>query len=97
MKIDMKHIADLAKLRLSPGELESMERDLEMVLAHIERLAGIDLEGVEPTFGSREPAGVRLQQDDPKPGLSRACLLELAPSARDGHYVVPARELEGGR
>jgi aspartyl-tRNA(Asn)/glutamyl-tRNA(Gln) amidotransferase subunit C len=89
MRIDVKHVADLAKLRLSPEELAAMEKDLEMILAHIERLAGVDVEGIEPTFGSREPSAVRLQPDVVEPGLSRAGLLESAPQTQDGYYVVP--------
>ncbi|HHY44141.1 MAG TPA: Asp-tRNA(Asn)/Glu-tRNA(Gln) amidotransferase subunit GatC [Firmicutes bacterium] len=95
MKIDVRHVADLAKLKLTEDELVAMEKDLEMILAHIERLAGVQVEGVEPTFGSREPEALRLQGDDPRPGCSRASMLELAPSSKDGYYVVPARESEG--
>ncbi|MGI6662667.1 MAG: Asp-tRNA(Asn)/Glu-tRNA(Gln) amidotransferase subunit GatC [Bacillota bacterium] len=95
MKIDVRRVADLSKLRLTEDELLTMEKDLEMILAHIERLAAVQVEGVEPTFGSREPEGLRLEPDDPKPGLSRASLLELGPSTQEGYYVVPARESEG--
>ena len=95
MKIDVRHVADLSKLRLSEDELRAMEKDLEMILAHIQRLAGVQVEGVEPTFGSREPEGLRLQPDDPRPGSSRANLLDLAPFSQEGYYVVPARETEG--
>jgi aspartyl-tRNA(Asn)/glutamyl-tRNA(Gln) amidotransferase subunit C len=95
MKIDVRHVADLCKLRMSDDELNAMEKDLEQILAHIRRLAGVQVEGLEPTFGSRQQEGLRLEPDDPRPGSSRENLLELAPFAQEGYYVVPARESEG--
>jgi len=95
MKVDVRHVAELAKLKLTEDELLAMEKDLEVILAHVERLASVQVEGVEPTFGSREPEKVRLEPDEPKPGASPGCFLQLAPSAKDGYYVVPARESEG--
>ena len=63
---------------------------------HIERLAAVQVEGVELHFWFQRTRGLRLEPDDPKPGLSRASLLELGPSTQEGYYVVPARNLRGG-
>lgn len=89
MKIDVKHVADLARIRLSPSEMAAMEEDLRSILKHVERLSEVNVDGVPPTFGSNEVGGVRLDQDVERPGLNRDRLLELAPLARDGYYVVP--------
>ncbi|MGI6633547.1 MAG: Asp-tRNA(Asn)/Glu-tRNA(Gln) amidotransferase subunit GatC [Bacillota bacterium] len=89
MRIDVKHVADLARMRLSPGEAAKIEKDLESILRHIDRLSEIDVEGVEPTFGFRGAKGVVLEEDTPRPGLNRDRLLEIAPEVRDGYYVVP--------
>ena len=49
MEIDVKHVANLAKIRLSPQEMAEIEKDLRSILEHIERLGEVDVEGVPPT------------------------------------------------
>lgn len=89
MRIDVKHVADLARMRLSPAEMAAMEKDLESILEHIERLSEINVDGVEPTFGSKEENGARLGEDKARQGLPRDRVLEIAPLSRDGYFVVP--------
>lgn len=89
MEIDVRRVAELAKVRLSPDEMEAMKRDLESIVQRFERLSEIDVEGVEPTFGPHSENGVRLDEDVARPGLGRHHVLGLAATARDGYYVVP--------
>ncbi len=89
MEIDVKHVADLAKIRLSPEEMALVEKDLRSILSRIERLAEVDIEGVPPTFGSAKATGLRMAEDVPVKGLSREEVLNLAPAAKDGGILVP--------
>ena len=89
MEIDVKHVADLAKIRLSPQEMREVEKDLRSILAHIERLAEVDVEGVTPTFGPAKSTGLRPEEDAPRRGLCREVVLKLAPATRDGSVLVP--------
>lgn len=89
MEIDVKHVADLAKIRLSPQEMLELEKDLRSILAHIDRLAEVDVEGVPPTFGPAKSAGLRLAEDLPKQGLTRNDALKLAPRTMNGSVLVP--------
>ncbi len=89
MEIDVKHVADLAKIRLSPEEMLAVEKDLRSILTHIERLAEVDVAGVPPTFGPAKATGLRPAPDEPRPGLCRDVVLKMAPATRDGSVLVP--------
>lgn len=43
------HIAKLARLRLSEGEVEKYAKDLGSILAYVDILKNVDTTGVEPT------------------------------------------------
>ena len=43
------HVARLARLRLDEEEVERMARELSGILEHVEAIAALDLDGVEPT------------------------------------------------
>jgi aspartyl-tRNA(Asn)/glutamyl-tRNA(Gln) amidotransferase subunit C len=89
MEIDVKHVADLARVRLSPEEMQEMEKDLRGILSHIERLKEVPVDDVPPTFGPAKSAGLRLEEDAPKPGLHRDQVLKMAPATLDGNILVP--------
>ena len=42
-------MARLARLRLDEAEVETMAGELSGILGHVDRIADLDLEGVEPT------------------------------------------------
>lgn len=46
---DVERIAELAHLKLSESELETMKASLSSVLEYVNRLKEADTEGVEPT------------------------------------------------
>jgi len=45
----VRHVARLARLRLSDEEVDRMAAELAGVLAHIATIDELDLDGVEPT------------------------------------------------
>jgi aspartyl-tRNA(Asn)/glutamyl-tRNA(Gln) amidotransferase subunit C len=83
------HVARLARLELSDEEVERMTVELDGVLAHIETIAQLDLEGVEPTSHVVEVANA-LREDQPEPCLPRERALEGAPAVLDDGFAVPS-------
>ena len=82
-QISLKRIAELARLDLSEEELATFEDQLTPILKHIDTLAALDVEGIEPTA---HPAPVFdvLRPDTARPGLGAEALLQNAPeSAQD--------------
>lgn len=54
MKIDIKHIADLARVTLSKAEEEKFSSDLDSILAYVEELKEVDASRVHPMAGGTE-------------------------------------------
>lgn len=78
------HLARLAKLEIDGARAESLSHDLIDILAMVNKLDELELDGVEPL---RYPTGVvqRLRPDCVDRHLDREAVLDNAPR-RDGPY-----------
>lgn len=85
---DVLHVASLARLALTPEEVESLTGELGVILDHAEDVASLDLEGVPPTAHPLPLANV-LRPDEVRPALDRDEVLAQAPAAEDGRFRVP--------
>jgi aspartyl-tRNA(Asn)/glutamyl-tRNA(Gln) amidotransferase subunit C len=83
------HVARLARLRLSDEEVEKMSGELSTILAAIEQIGELDLEGVDPTSHVVDLENV-LRPDEPRPCLPRERALANAPDASDDGFRVPS-------
>ncbi len=83
------HVARLARLELSDEETERMAGELSGILAHVDRMSELDLEGVPPTTHVVEVTGA-LRADEPRPSWPRETMLASAPAERDGGFLVPS-------
>jgi aspartyl-tRNA(Asn)/glutamyl-tRNA(Gln) amidotransferase subunit C len=87
------HVARLARLRLSEEELERMAGELSGILEHVDRIAELDLDGVEPTSHVVELENV-LRADEPRPSWPRDAMLGQAPDPAEGAFRVPSPQAE---
>jgi aspartyl-tRNA(Asn)/glutamyl-tRNA(Gln) amidotransferase subunit C len=87
------HVARLARLRLSDEEVERMADELSGILAHVDRIGQMDLEGVEPTSHVVALENV-LRPDRPRPSWPKDVMLALAPETVDGAFRVPSPQAE---
>ena len=83
------HVARLARLRLSEDEVERMSGELSGILKHVERIAELDLDGVEPTPHVIELENV-LRPDEPRPSWPREAVLDRAPDSASDSFRVPS-------
>jgi aspartyl-tRNA(Asn)/glutamyl-tRNA(Gln) amidotransferase subunit C len=83
------HVARLARLELSDAEAEKMAGELSAVLAHIEAIRELDLDGVEPTAHVVDLVNA-LRADVPVPSLSREVALASAPEPTPAGFGVPS-------
>ena len=89
-RTQVRHVARLARLQLSPQEEERFAAQLGHVLEYIERLSAVDVSGVEPlAFAGDAQAGLALREVEPRPGLPRAEVLAQAPQADGKAFLVP--------
>jgi aspartyl-tRNA(Asn)/glutamyl-tRNA(Gln) amidotransferase subunit C len=83
------HVARLARLELTPEEVERFGGELSKVLDHIELIGQLDLEDVQPTSHVIDVENA-LRADVPRPSLSAEKALASAPDAADGGFRVPS-------
>jgi len=85
---EVRRMAKLARLRLSPAEAEAFGRDLNDILAYVDRLASVS---VDEAIG--DPTGVDLPEHgagDGQPDPLVEPPHHFAPDFRDGFFVVPS-------
>jgi aspartyl-tRNA(Asn)/glutamyl-tRNA(Gln) amidotransferase subunit C len=87
------HVAKLARLGLSEQDAEAMERELSGILEHVDRIAELDLEQVEPTSHVVDLENV-LRADEPRPSWPREQMLEPAPDPAQDAFRVPSPQAE---
>jgi aspartyl-tRNA(Asn)/glutamyl-tRNA(Gln) amidotransferase subunit C len=87
------HVAKLARLELSDAEVERMAAELSGILEHVDRIAALDLDDVEPTSHVVALENV-LRADEPEPCLPRERALEQAPDPAQGAFRVPSPQAQ---
>lgn len=86
--MDVAYVAQLAHIRLTEQEEAVFGEQLGSVLAYMDQLAELDLEGIEPTSHGL-PAGNRFRDDALCPGLERETALANAPVRTLTEFKVP--------
>lgn len=87
-RAEVERIAHLARLHLTPAELETYGAQLDAILGYVETLGKLDLAGVEPTAGVSAETD-RTRPDELSPSLSQDSLAAIAPEFRAGSVRVP--------
>jgi aspartyl-tRNA(Asn)/glutamyl-tRNA(Gln) amidotransferase subunit C len=87
------HVAKLARLGLSEEEVERMAGELSGILEHVDRIAELDLDDVEPTSHVVELENI-LRADVPHESLSPDVALASAPDPVGGAFRVPSPQAE---
>lgn len=85
---EVRHIARLARLKLSEAEERQYREQLSAVLEHAARLRSVDTSDVPPT-ATVVPVQAKLRVDSARPGLSQAEVLANAPQVEGGMFQVP--------
>jgi aspartyl-tRNA(Asn)/glutamyl-tRNA(Gln) amidotransferase subunit C len=85
---NIKYVAHLARLSLSPAEEEQFGAQLGGILGYIEKLKQLDVTGIEPTAHAVPLVNV-FRPDLVQPSLSNEEALRNAPAKASGLFVVP--------
>jgi len=84
----VKNIANLARLAVPDDEVDQLVGELSSILGFVEQLAEVDTEGVEPMTGVGL-VELPWRPDVVADGECPDKVLENAPKAEDGFFVVP--------
>ena len=88
VEIDVKYVAHLARLALTPEEERRIGEQLGAILGYIEKLKEVDVTGVEPTAHAFPLVNV-VRPDEVRPSLSNEEAMRNAPAQANGLFVVP--------
>lgn len=89
---EVRHVARLARLRLTEEELEKMQQELSSILQYIDALQEVDVTDVVPTAQVTDVVNV-VRPDEVRPSLPVEEALGAAPH-RQGDYFKVKRVLE---
>jgi aspartyl-tRNA(Asn)/glutamyl-tRNA(Gln) amidotransferase subunit C len=84
----VRHIARLARLKMSDAEVDAMVPELNNILGWVEQLGEVDTDGVEPLTAVIDQK-LRLRDDVINDGEVRDEVLLNAPDAQHGFFAVP--------
>ena len=87
-EIDVKYVAHLARVALTPDEEKKLAAQLGGILGYIEKLKELDVSNVEPTAHAVPLVNVT-RTDEIRPSLPHDDALRNAPSQANGLFIVP--------
>ena len=85
----VRWVAHLARLELTPAERETMARQLSAILDYVDQLKQVNTAGVEPLAHPLRVHNV-FRADEPCPSLPVDEALANAPDRRGDFFGVPA-------
>lgn len=84
----VRRIAHLARIAVADGEIEHLRGELNAILAFVEQLSGVNVEGVEP-MTSVTPMRMKMREDKITDGGIAGDIVGNAPATQDNFFLVP--------
>jgi aspartyl-tRNA(Asn)/glutamyl-tRNA(Gln) amidotransferase subunit C len=84
----VRRIARLARIAVAEDEIEHLRSELNTILAFVEQLAEVNVEGIEP-MTSVMPMRMERRLDAVTDGEIPEAILKNAPAVEDGFFLVP--------
>ncbi|MEJ2626366.1 MAG: Asp-tRNA(Asn)/Glu-tRNA(Gln) amidotransferase subunit GatC [Pseudolabrys sp.] len=84
----VRRIAHLARIKVEDDEVAHLKGELNAILAWVEQLQAVDVDGVEP-MTSVTPMKMKMREDKVTDGEIVDQVIKNAPMSDDGFYLVP--------
>jgi aspartyl-tRNA(Asn)/glutamyl-tRNA(Gln) amidotransferase subunit C len=84
----VRRVAHLARIAVADDEVESLQGELNAILAFVEQLAEINVEGVEP-MTSVTPMAMKMRKDEVTDGGIADDIIANAPAHEHHFFLVP--------
>jgi aspartyl-tRNA(Asn)/glutamyl-tRNA(Gln) amidotransferase subunit C len=84
----VRRIAHLARIAVADAEVANLQAELNAMLAFVEQLAEVDVEGVEP-MTSVTPMALKQRDDQVTDGGIADDIVRNAPATADHFFLVP--------
>jgi len=85
---DVKYVAHLARIALTPEEEEKFGAQLAHILGYVEKLNQLDVSQIDPTAHAIPLVNVT-RPDEIRPSLSNEEALRNAPAKANGLFMAP--------
>ena len=92
--IDVRYVADLARLKLDESQIGKLQKDMEAILSYISELNELDVSSIEPTAHAAALTNV-VRTDAAQDSFPRETMLANAPAVLDGETVKVPQVLPG--
>ncbi len=88
---DVRHVAQLARLAVSPSRLDDLVHELNGILKHMDVLAEVETGDTEndTSYTGLPPTSTPLREDSSGPIPMARPIESFAPLTRDGFIIVP--------
>ena len=87
-RAEVAHLARLARIDLSDGDLDSLAGQLDVILGAVARVAEVAADDIPPTSHAVPLTNV-VRPDVVRPSLTPEQALSGAPAVEDGRFRVP--------
>ena len=87
-RADVEHLGRLARLNLTPEEIDSFAGQLDVILTSVARISEVAADDIPPTSHPIPVENV-YREDVVRPGLLRADVAAGAPAWEDDRFRVP--------
>jgi len=84
----VRRIAHLARIAVAEDEIEHLRGELNAMLAFVEQLGEVNIDGVEP-MTSVTPMAMKMRADIVTDGNIADDIVRNAPATEDHYFVVP--------
>jgi aspartyl-tRNA(Asn)/glutamyl-tRNA(Gln) amidotransferase subunit C len=84
----VRRVARLARIAVAEDEVEGLRGELNAILAFVEQLGEVNVDGVEP-MTSVTPMAMKMRDDKVTDGGIADDIVRNAPATEDHFFVVP--------
>ncbi|MBN9063770.1 MAG: asparaginyl/glutamyl-tRNA amidotransferase subunit C [Rhizobiales bacterium 65-9] len=84
----VKRVAHLARIAVSDEDVPKLQSELNAILAFVEQLSEVNVDGVEP-MTSVLPMAMKKRQDVVTDGEIVEKIIANAPASQDNYFLVP--------
>lgn len=87
-KKSVEYVANLARIEISFAESESLSGQLSNILAYIDKLKELNIEGIEPLRGLHLENNI-FRKDEVVPSVCSEDILKNAPLREGNYFKIP--------
>lgn len=84
----VRRVARLARIAVANDDVEPLRGELNAILAFVEQLGEVDVDGIEP-MTSVTPMAMKMRKDEVTDGGIPEQIVQNAPARDDDFFVVP--------